>query len=35
MKAVVDQEECIGCGLCADTSPDVFKMNDADKAAGV
>lgn len=28
MKAHVDQDGCIGCGLCADTSPEVFGMND-------
>ena len=28
MKAVVDQSGCIGCGLCADTCPEVFRMND-------
>lgn len=29
---VVDQEECIGCGACVDTAPDVFEMNDDNKA---
>ena len=24
MKAVVDQDLCIGCGLCCGTCPDVF-----------
>ena len=28
MKATVDQSGCIGCGLCADTCPEVFRMND-------
>lgn len=29
MKAFIDQDGCIGCGLCADTCPSVFQMNDA------
>jgi ferredoxin len=24
----VDQDVCISCNLCADTVPDVFRMND-------
>ncbi len=28
MKVVIDQSGCIGCGLCAATCPEVFKMND-------
>lgn len=32
MKATVDQETCIGCGLCAETCPTVFEMNDDDIA---
>ncbi|HHU13398.1 MAG TPA: ferredoxin [Clostridiaceae bacterium] len=28
MKAHVDQEGCIGCGLCSEICPDVFRMND-------
>lgn len=29
MKAVVDESACIGCGLCADTCPEVFQMEDS------
>lgn len=25
----VDQEACIGCGLCASVVPEVFRLNDA------
>lgn len=32
MKATVNQETCIGCGLCAETCPTVFEMNDDDIA---
>jgi ferredoxin len=31
MKAIVDEETCIGCGLCVETCPEVFEMVD-DKA---
>lgn len=31
MKAIVDENTCTGCGLCADTCPAVFEM-DGDKA---
>ncbi len=32
MKAIIDKETCIGCSLCADTCPEVFKMDDNEKA---
>ncbi|HAX52274.1 ferredoxin [Muricomes intestini] len=28
MKAVIDRDGCIACGLCADTCPEVFRMAD-------
>lgn len=28
MKPVVDENLCIGCGLCEQTCPEVFKVND-------
>ncbi|GAB4268423.1 MAG: ferredoxin [Candidatus Rifleibacteriota bacterium] len=28
MKAIVDHDTCIGCGLCESTCPDVFKLVD-------
>lgn len=29
MKAFVDPDLCTGCGLCVDSCPAVFEMNDA------
>ncbi|MFC1548779.1 ferredoxin [Candidatus Omnitrophota bacterium] len=31
MKAIVDAEKCIGCGLCAQVAPDIYEMQ-GDKA---
>ena len=32
MKVSVDKELCTGCGLCADSVPDVFELSDDDIA---
>ena len=32
MKAHVDLETCIGCGLCPSIAPEVFEMRDDGKA---
>jgi len=35
MKAHVDKDTCIGCGLCPSICPDVFSMNDDGKAVAI
>jgi len=32
MKATIDRDGCISCGLCAETCPEVFQMADDDLA---
>ncbi|OFI06104.1 ferredoxin [Clostridium acetireducens DSM 10703] len=32
MKAFVDKDTCIGCGLCPSICPDIFDMDDDGKA---
>ena len=35
MRAYVDQDTCIGCGLCTNTAPEVFELNEEGKAQAV
>ncbi|KUO65873.1 MAG: ferredoxin [Gracilibacter sp. BRH_c7a] len=35
MKAAVDQELCIGCGVCEGVCPEVFQMNDEGLAEAI
>ncbi|NLY40636.1 MAG: ferredoxin [Desulfovibrionales bacterium] len=32
MAIVVDQDECIGCEACVEVCPEVFALNDDEKA---
>jgi len=32
MKAYVDKDTCIGCGLCPEVCPEIFEMEDDGKA---
>ncbi|MHB1452389.1 MAG: ferredoxin [Saccharofermentanales bacterium] len=32
MKAFVDRDACIGCGICESVCPEVFQMDDEGKA---
>ena len=35
MKAVIDEDACTGCGLCEETCPEVFKLNDDQIATAI
>ncbi len=35
MKAYVDKDTCISCGLCPSTCPDVFHFDSDDKAEAI
>ena len=35
MKAHVDKDTCIGCGLCTSICPEVFSMDDDGKAVAI
>jgi len=35
MKAHVDQDTCISCGLCPSVCPEVFEFNSDDKAEAI
>lgn len=35
MKIKVDQEKCIGCGLCANMCPEAFRLNNKGKSEGI
>ncbi|AVP55435.1 ferredoxin [Clostridium tetani] len=35
MKAYVDKEACIGCGLCPSVASEVFEMDDDGKAKAI
>ncbi len=35
MKAIVDKDACIGCGMCPSICPEVFSMDTDDKAVAI
>jgi len=32
MKVIIDRSECIGCGLCTEICPEIFRMDNDDLA---
>jgi len=34
-KVVIDADECVACGTCAEVCPEVFKMEEGDEVAKV
>lgn len=32
MKVRVEEDKCIGCGVCVNSCPEVFELNDENKA---
>jgi len=35
MKIIIEVDLCTGCGLCEETCPDIFKLNEDDDVAEV
>jgi len=35
MKVEIDVDLCTGCGLCEETCPDIFKLNEDDDVAEI
>ena len=35
MKVIIDADLCTGCGLCEETCPDIFKLNEDDDVAEI
>lgn len=35
MKAIVDQDTCISCGLCVNTCPEVYQFDEESKAMAI
>ncbi|HBM80951.1 MAG: ferredoxin [Clostridiales bacterium] len=35
MKTRIDEDTCIGCGLCTSTAPEVYEMGDSGKAHAI